>query len=139
MQCLEEFQFTSSVEQRIVAGRYRNCQHVLDRMHVCIECAQREWYIQIHFCCFQCGVIECVPNAKSRDQLGRQAEVNLYEYFVSTYGGEEKKEFQEVSSYFSFASLRQGLHNIINKSPTYKSPLSLESYWLDLLPRLKIL
>ena len=45
---------------------------------------------------FQCGVIECVPNAKSRDQLGRQAEVNLYEYFVNTYGDEGRLEFQEV-------------------------------------------
>jgi len=47
-----------------------------------------------------CGVIECVPNAKSRDQLGRQAEVNLYEYFVTTYGDERKVEFQEARSNF---------------------------------------
>eukprot|EP00794_Sanderia_malayensis_P007730 gene7730-8569_t len=47
-----------------------------------------------------CGVIECVPNAKSRDQLGRQAEVNLYEYFVNTFGDEEKEEFQEARRNF---------------------------------------
>lgn len=43
-----------------------------------------------------CGVIECVPNAKSRDQLGRQTEVDLFAYFKSTYGDEGSLSFQEV-------------------------------------------
>ena len=30
---------------------------------------------------FQCGVIECVPDAKSRDQIGRKANTSLYTYF----------------------------------------------------------
>ena len=44
-----------------------------------------------------CGVIECVPNAQSRDQLGRQTNATLYEYFIATFGDEDTVAFQEVS------------------------------------------
>lgn len=51
----------------------------------------------IIFPSFQCGVIECVPNAKSRDQIGRQTDIDMYQYFISKYGDEDTSEFQMVS------------------------------------------
>lgn len=40
------------------------------------------------------GIIECVKdNAKSRDQLGKNNECDLYNHFINKFGTEDKKNF----------------------------------------------
>ncbi|KAK3587139.1 hypothetical protein CHS0354_006780 [Potamilus streckersoni] len=47
-----------------------------------------------------CGVIECVPNSKSRDQIGKQTDINLYQYFIQKYGDEDASHFQTARRNF---------------------------------------
>ena len=47
-----------------------------------------------------CGVIDVLPQSISRDMLGREAVNGLYEYFLSKYGPEDSRRFQEARSNF---------------------------------------
>ena len=48
----------------------------------------------------QCGVIECVPDSKSRDQLGKATQVSLKAYFNSCYGDDDSVKFQKARTNF---------------------------------------
>ncbi|EIW84881.1 hypothetical protein CONPUDRAFT_117099 [Coniophora puteana RWD-64-598 SS2] len=43
-----------------------------------------------------CGVIDVVPNATSRDEMGRAKVNDLLDFFVSKYGGQETVAFQRA-------------------------------------------
>jgi phosphatidylinositol 4-kinase len=47
-----------------------------------------------------CGVIDVLPKSISRDMLGRDYDMGLYDYFISRYGGEDSIRFQEARNCF---------------------------------------
>ena len=47
-----------------------------------------------------CGVIECVPEAKSRDQLGRKTDTDLFSYIIKKYGDETSTKFKTARRNF---------------------------------------
>lgn len=46
---------------------------------------------------FKCGVIECVPDCKSRDQLGKLTRGSLNDYFYDKFGHGDSQAYQKVS------------------------------------------
>eukprot|EP01113_Clastostelium_recurvatum_P021993 TRINITY_DN2614_c0_g1_i1.p1 TRINITY_DN2614_c0_g1~~TRINITY_DN2614_c0_g1_i1.p1 ORF type:complete len:2071 (-),score=563.44 TRINITY_DN2614_c0_g1_i1:69-6281(-) len=47
-----------------------------------------------------CGVIEVVPNALSRDALGKKVDGSLYDYFIAKYGPRQSASFQKACKNF---------------------------------------
>merc|ERR1712152_56775 len=47
-----------------------------------------------------CGVIECVPDSKSRDQLGRKTDTDLHSYFLKKYGDETTTSYKNARRNF---------------------------------------
>lgn len=48
----------------------------------------------------QSGVIECIPNCKSRDDIGRQNELALDQYFITKYGDVDSAAYQAARKAF---------------------------------------
>ena len=46
------------------------------------------------------GVIEVVPNTKTRDELGKKTAENLYDHFIQTYGDANSVDFQNARENF---------------------------------------
>ena len=45
-------------------------------------------------------MIECVPDAKSRDQIGKKANTSLYVYFQKEFGDESSQRFKTARRNF---------------------------------------
>jgi phosphatidylinositol 4-kinase len=46
------------------------------------------------------GIIECVPNASSRDEIGKATACSLKDYFISRFGPPESAGFQKAQRNF---------------------------------------
>ncbi|OUM62674.1 hypothetical protein PIROE2DRAFT_66326 [Piromyces sp. E2] len=47
-----------------------------------------------------CGVIECIPNSISRDQMGREKVNSLYDYYVVKFGHADTVNYQKARANF---------------------------------------
>lgn len=76
-----------------------------------------------------CGVIECVPRAMSRDQIGKLVEGNLSEYFVQTYGYPESVRFHRARECFirSMASYATASF-VLNIKDRHNGNILIDSY-----------
>ena len=48
-------------------------------------------------------MIECVPNSRSREDIGRNTEAGLFEYYQHLYGKVDSTKFQNVKRIFSLS------------------------------------
>lgn len=48
-----------------------------------------------------CGVIECVPDCKSRHQIGAKLKDSLYKYFIKEHGEESTQKFKHARKNFA--------------------------------------
>lgn len=46
------------------------------------------------------GIIECIPNCKSRDEIGKEGTESLYTYFLEKFGPENSEEFLKAKNNF---------------------------------------
>ena len=46
------------------------------------------------------GIIECIPNCKSRDEIGKEGTESLYNYFIEKFGPELSNSFIEAKKNF---------------------------------------
>lgn len=58
-----------------------------------------------------CGIIEVIPNSKSRDQIGRENINNLCEYFEYKFGFKESEEY--LTALYNFASSLAGYSLVV--------------------------
>lgn len=50
------------------------------------------------------GIIECVPNSSTRDEIGKTTDCSLKDYFISKFGPPESASFQKAQRNFIVSS-----------------------------------